>query len=123
MMKDEVEFMPKDAIPCLQSYTGLIYISYNKAGISHKDPSIQEMSNCRRSQIRGQQITGDPTRIKRKVMQEEIMKNYYKRKLGDSYENIEWTVFKKALAKKSAKGALLKMIHGVTPTQKHMKKV
>ena len=46
---------------------------------------------------------------------------YYKRKLGDFYEKIESSIFKKALKENRAKGALLKMLHGVTPTQKHLK--
>jgi len=51
------------------------------------------------------------------------MEKYYIRKLGPRYEQIEWSILKKALIKKRAKGALLKMLHGVCPTQKHMTKI
>ena len=123
MMKEEVDNMPKEAIPCLQSYTGLIYNSYNRSSLSYNPTAIKETSNNRRSQIGGKIIKGDFTRNVRKAIQEEIITTYYKRKLGDSYNTIDWAVFKKALEKKRAKGALLKMIHGITPTQKHMKKI
>jgi hypothetical protein len=122
MVKEEVESMPEEVVPCLQSYTGMIYTHYNKASSSYKDTSIKEMSNSPRNQIRGQIITGDTTRTFIKVLQNEIMTIYYKRKLGDSYDNLEWSVFKQALVKKRAKGALLKMIHGITPTKKHITK-
>jgi hypothetical protein len=46
------------------------------------------------------------------------MENYYKRKFEETYKYIEWSVFKKAIKKKRAKGALLKMLHGVTTTKK-----
>jgi hypothetical protein len=39
------------------------------------------------------------------------MKNFYKRKFEDLYKYVEWFVFKKAIKKKRAKGALLKMLH------------
>ena len=123
MSKDDVDNMPDDAIPCLQSYTGMIYTSFQRSSLSHNHTSTQEASNNPRSQIGGQIIKGDFMRHVRKVIQEEIMINYYKRKLGDLYDNIEWVVFKKAIEKKRAKRALLKMIHGITPTQTHMKKI
>jgi hypothetical protein len=51
------------------------------------------------------------------------MENYYKRKIEESYKCIEWSVFKKAIKKKRAKGGLLKILHGVTPTKKHLTKI
>jgi len=71
MMKEEVNSIPAEAIPCLQSYTGLIYTSYNKASSSYNHTSIQEISNNPRSQIRGQTIKGDFTRkwYKRRLWQ------------------------------------------------------
>ena len=56
-----------------------------------------------------------------KAIHAEIMETYYKRKLGDFYEKIESSIFKKALKKNRPKRALLKMLHEVTPTQKHLK--
>ena len=103
MMKDEVDSMPDNAIPCLQAYTGLIYTSYNRSSSSYNHTSIQEISNNPRSQIGGQIIKGDFTRNVRKVIQEEILTTYYKRKLGNSYDNIEWAVFKKQLRRKEQK--------------------
>ena len=47
------------------------------------------------------------------------MENYYERKFEESYKYIEWSVFKKAIKKKRAKGALFKMLHGVTPIASH----
>ena len=113
MMKEEVDNMPTEAIPCLQSYTGMIYNNYNRSrltynpaeiketsSVSYDPTSIKETSNNRRSQIRGKIIKGDFTRNVRKVIQEEIMTTYYKRKVSDSYDNIDWVVFKQAIEKK-----------------------
>jgi hypothetical protein len=48
------------------------------------------------------------------------MEEYYKQKLGEVYNKVQWEVFQKALKQKKAKGALLKMLHSICPTKKHL---
>ena len=59
----------------------------------------------------------------RKVIQTENMEEYYRKKLGEAYDKIQWDVFRKAIEQKPAKGALLKMLHGISPTQGHLTKI
>jgi hypothetical protein len=59
----------------------------------------------------------------RQVLQKGIMDTYYRKKLGVKYEHVNWNIFSKALKKKKAKGELLKMIHGISPTQQHLTKM
>jgi hypothetical protein len=51
------------------------------------------------------------------------MEEYYQQKLGDVYNKVQWEVFQKALKQKKAKGAVLKMLHGICPTKKHLTKI
>ena len=73
--------------------------------------------------IHGKRISGDPVKFMRQLLQKEIMEKYYKKKIGVNHEHINWSVFAKALKKKRAKGALLKMIHGLSPTQQYLTKM
>ena len=117
------EEIPDNAVPCLQSFAGWLYTTYNKID---KDlasaSSIQNTSNILKS-IKHQTITGHPVSFMRKVIQQELIESYFKKKLGEVYEKIQWEVYKKAIKLKRVKGALLKMIHGVCPTQAHMVKI
>ena len=56
-------------------------------------------------------------------MQVNIREKDYRNKLGNFYDHIQWNILKKALKKKRAKGALLKMLHGVSPTQQYLTKI
>ena len=95
-----------------------------RAALAHSDPIIlTEETTTSTIEINGKILTGRLTGSLRHEIKTQRMETYYKRKLGDLYDNIDWAVFKQALEKKRAKGALLKMIHGITPTQKHMKKI
>jgi hypothetical protein len=60
-------------------------------------------------------INGNSARFIRKVTQAELIEEYYKRKLGDVYNKVQWIVFQKAMKQKKAKGALLKMLHRICP--------
>ena len=68
-----VEEIPKEAVPCLQSYTGMLYTGYQRAGTS----SIQEIHLQKKHQVKAQEIAGDPTKFIRKVIQADRMENYY----------------------------------------------
>ena len=46
MMKGEVNNMPKEAIPCLQSYTGLIYNNYNRSTLTNNHAEKTETSSA-----------------------------------------------------------------------------
>jgi hypothetical protein len=65
-------------------------------------------------------INGNSARFIQNVIQTELMEEYYKQKLGDVYNNVQWKVFQKALKHKKAKGASLKMLHGICSTKKHL---
>jgi hypothetical protein len=47
-------------------------------------------------------MTGNSARIMRKVIQTELMEEYYKQKSGDVYNKVQWEVFQKALKQKKA---------------------
>ena len=123
MSQEVVQVIPEEAVPCLLSYTGLIYTSYKKADLSAKESVLQELSPQQLNNIGGKNITGDPIKFMRQSIQVDIMEKYYRKKLGDSYDHIQWNILKKALKKKRAKGALLKMLHGVSPTQQYLTKI
>jgi zinc-binding in reverse transcriptase len=98
----------------------MLYTGYQRAGIS----SIQEIHLQKKHQVKAQEITGDPTKLIRKVLQADRMETFHERKFQEeSYKYIEWSVFKKSIKKKRAKCALLKMFRGVTPTKKHLTKI
>jgi hypothetical protein len=67
-----VEEIPKEAVPCMQLYTGMLYTGYRRAGTS----SIQEIRLQKKHQVKAQEITGDPTKFIRKVIQADRMENY-----------------------------------------------
>jgi zinc-binding in reverse transcriptase len=65
-------------------------------------------------------INGNSARFIQNVIQTELMEGYYKQKLGEVYNKVQWEVFQKALKQKKAKGALLKMFHGKCSTKKNL---
>ena len=122
MSQIAVQSIPDDAIPYLQSYTVWIYTGYSKKNQQNQTQPIEEI-NITQTTIHGKRISGDPVKFMRQVLQKEIMDKHYMKKLGVNYEHVNWSIFSKALKNKRAKGALLKMIHGVSPTQQHLTKM
>jgi Reverse transcriptase (RNA-dependent DNA polymerase) len=117
-----VPSIPDDAIPCLQSYMGWIYTAYSKLNPQLRCP-LTNNTTLTPTTIHGKRTSGNPVKFMRQILQKNIMDAYYRKKLGGKYELINWNIFSKALKKKKAKGALLKMIHGVSPTQQHLTKM
>jgi hypothetical protein len=123
LSQEAVQEIPAESIPCVQSFTEWLYTSYKLDGNRDTHPNRQEMQQQTQHTIRGKRITGNSVKFMRHEIQAETMEKYYMRKLGPRYEQIEWSILKKTLIKKRAKGAFLKMLHGVSPTQKHMAKI
>ena len=89
-----VDEIPGEAVPCLQSFTGWLYTTYNKTESDLvSDTSIQYTSNILQS-IRQQTITGHPVRFMQKVIQQELIESHYRQKLGAVYDKIQWEVCK-----------------------------
>ena len=121
--QETVETIPVDATPCLQSYAGWLYTQYNKKEDMHQDKCLPAAKSGIISHIRQKRINGNSARFMRKVIQTELIEEHYQQKLGDVYNKVQWEVFQKALKQKKAKGALLKMLHGICPTKKHLTKI
>ena len=97
-----------DAIPCMQSYIGWLYTGYSKAEATPENNPTNSTLPQHKVSHRNKQIRGEPVKNIRKEIQMETMEKYYKRKLGKKYDDIQWGVYKKALNKKKAKGALFR---------------
>jgi hypothetical protein len=80
----------------------------------HQDKCLPTAKSGIISHIRQKRINGNSARFMRQVIQTELIEEYYQQKVGDVYNKVQWEVFQKALKQKKAKGALLKMLHGMS---------